>query len=196
MDAIEKEIKNFIARERRALGLGRRENAVYPRETDFYLFLTDQLSGEDLERMLNHLKINPQDQSFVVTARKLISEMGQADQESVPADLIAKARSLVPQKEAVACPYCHRAITPFKKPLSRQKILNLAWLAAGICFLGLSFFIRRFFIQWAVLGALCVAKWIVDQKSTKTQIMIYKALSEESSRESNRLEKINRDAGI
>ena len=200
MDTLEKEIKNFINQERRASGLGMRDSALYPTETDFYLFLTDQLEGRDLEKMLNHLKTYPEDQLVVLTARRLFLQMSEAEKEAVPPGLLNRIRSGIPSKQSVDCPHCHRAITPFKKPLSRQKLLNLLWLAAGITLFSLSFFNRRFFIQWVVMGALCIAKWIVDQKTTKTQIMIYKALSEDVPPKPGRFDledaKKNRDAGI
>ena len=180
MDAIEKEIKNIIEKERLAAGLGRRFDPAYPTEKDFYLFVTDNLSGAELDKMINHLKNHPEDQQLVATVRELLARLEEAQNETVPSGLLESVRSRIPQSGVVACPYCKKAITPFKKPLHRQKFLNLLWLAAGSGFFLLSFSLRRFFIQWTALGMLCVAQWIIDQKSTKTQIMIYKALSEEA----------------
>ena len=190
MDTMDQEIKSYIAGQRQVMGLGRRKANLYPTETDFYLFLTDQLQSGELEKFLSHLKAHPEDQAVVVGARRLFSNMSEAEKESVPSDLLSKVRKQIPGKESLDCPYCHKAITPFKKPLSRQKMLNLLWLVAGVALFSLSFLIKQFFIQWVVLGALCFIKWMVDQKNTNTQILIYKALSEETS------SKINRDAGI
>ena len=126
-------------------------------------------------------KIDKEIKNFIAgdrVAKKLFPRMQEADKEVVPEALLARVRSQISRAETVNCPYCQKPITPFKKPLSRQKLLNFLWLAAGIGFFLFSFVIRQYFIQWVALGVLCFLKWIVDQKATKTQILIYKALSE------------------
>ena len=190
MDTLENEIKTFIAGERLAAGLGKRASAGYPAEKDFYLFVADQLSGTDLKKMLDHLKAHPEDQKIVVKAHDLLSRLEEAKKENVPETLLQKVRARIPQAGAAVCPHCHKPVTPFKKPLAQQKLLNLLWLAAGTLLFVLSFLIRHFYVQLVVVGALCIAKWIVDQKSTKTQIMIYKALSDEPGEKSPHLHRV------
>ena len=187
MDALEKEIMSFIARERQLPGLGKRSGAEYPATRDFYLYLTDNLSDAGLEKMLDHLKKYPEDQQVIITARGLLARLDEAQREKVPDVLLEKVLSRIPEKGAVSCPYCQKSITPFKKPLGRQRFFNFLWLGAGILLFAFSFLMKHFFIQWTMLGALCVIKWIVDQKSTKTQIMIYKALSEEDNSKTRHL---------
>lgn len=179
MDAIEKEIRRYFSTSR-AQALGRRPAAGYPDETDIYRFLTDRLSGAELERMLEHLKLHEDDRRFVARTRELLAETAQAEREEVPAELISRVRAAAPRSGAVACPHCRGAITPFKRPLGRQKLYLALWLAAGAVFFGVSFLVPRYFVQWTVLGALCLVKCIVDAKAVRTQIIVYKALSEAS----------------
>ncbi len=80
----------------------------------------------------------------------------------------------------IACPHCGKKITSFKKPLSRQYLWNALWLVTAAAGLGLSFVFKRYFLQFLVVSLLAGFKWIVDQKAMKTQILIYKALKEES----------------
>ncbi len=192
MDALDREIKNYIAGERAAVAvLGKRGVDLYPTEHDFYLFLTDRLAGDALEKMLSHLKTSPEDQALVVTARKLFLAMDEASQEVVPDALLKKVRPKGAENLSAHCPHCQKSITPFKRPASEQKKLNLLWLAGGLALFSLSFLIPRYFIQWVALGALCVLKWIVDQKSTKTQIMIYKALKDENEEKTRHLHRVD-----
>ena len=139
-------------------------------------------------------KIDKDIKNFIAgdrAAKKLFPRMGEAQKETVPEDLLAKVRSQIPRGETVNCPHCRKPITPFKKPLSRQKLLNFLWLAAGMGLFSLSFVIRQYFIQWVVLGALCLLKWIVDQKTTRTQIMIYKALSDAGEDKTRHLHRVD-----
>ncbi len=180
MDIIDNEIKKYIASDRASAGLGRRSIEAYPTAQDLYLFLTDQMAPEELARMIDHLKGHEDDQVFVASVRGLISRMSEAESQEVPLEVLAKAKLLVPGKGTASCPYCHKTITPFKKPLARQKLINALWLLGGAALFSLSFFDRMHFVQWTVFGALCILKWIMDQRITKTQIMVYKALSEET----------------
>ena len=127
---------------------------------------------------------------LVKTVRKLLPKTDESQNEKVPVTLLEKVRSRLPGGPSALCPHCRRPITPFKKPLSRQKWFNGLWFLAGCVLLGVSFFHKHFFMQWVVLGALCIAKWIVDQKSTKTQIMIYKALSEDAQEKTRHLHRV------
>lgn len=177
MDAIEKEIQRYFAS--RPAPLGRRASAGWPDEGDFYRYLTDRMEGEELGRMVAHLRTDDEDRRFVAGVRELFGRMAEADGEGVPADLVARAAGLSKgASSAVSCPHCRRAITPFKSPPVKQKLFNALWLAAGCVFLAVSFYVPKYFIQWTALGALCLMKWIVDSKQTRTQILVYKALAE------------------
>ena len=187
MDSIDKEIRELISRQRQASGPGKRALPDYPTERDFYLLVTGSLPEPELKKMLAHLGSHPQDQALVVTIRGLLARMAEAEKQAVPEDLLGAARSRIPQKEGLSCPYCQKPITPFKKPLGKQKLFNFLWLAAGLFFLGLSFWARHFFVQWSILGGLCLIQWIVDRKATKTQILIYKALSEDAGEKTRHL---------
>ena len=96
----------------------------------------------------------------------------------VPHALVQKAKDLVPGKRSgsVRCPHCGEAITPFKKPPSSD--WNLLWAVAGALAFGLSFVFPDYFYQCLTVTALCGVKWIVERRAKKTQILVYKALSE------------------
>ncbi len=177
-DPIEKEIREFLARKRASEGLGKRPKPGYPSEQDFYLYLTDKLDGRGLDEMLDHLTKNPDDQAFTASLRTAFGRIPEAEGQNVPEELLQSVRRRLPRRDSVPCPHCRKPLTPFKKPLGRQKLLNAFWIGAGLAFFILSFAERGHFIQWSVLGALCLLKWIVDSKATKTQVLIYKALSE------------------
>ena len=196
MDALEKEIHRYFA-VRRLKTLGTRSSAGYPSEEDFCRFLTGAAPAEEEARMLEHLKHHAEDEIFVAGTRGLLENLGESEKEAVPAELLRRASALAPKTAPLSCPHCRRAITPFKRPVAHQKVLNALWLLAGAGFFTNSFFMPRYFIQWTVLGALCAMKWIVDTKATKTQILVYKALSEESvGGRVEMAEKKNRDGGI
>ena len=95
-----------------------------------------------------------------------------------PADLIDKAKRLMPSSPKLACPHCGKPITPFKKPLSSQRWKNIFWLVSAAASFAMSFAMHRFFYQFLAATLLFGFKWIVEQRATKTQIMIYKALSD------------------
>lgn len=101
--------------------------------------------------------------------------------ESVPPELVARAKDLVSRRAAgsAECPHCGKPITPFKKPLSQQKILNGVWLGLAVVSFLLSFAFPGYFVQCVAAGLLFGIKWAVDSKNTRTQILIYKALREE-----------------
>ena len=187
MDNLELEIKKYFLSKNSPSADTQRRWDAFPTEKDFYLYLTDQLGETDEKRMLEHLKNNTEDRALVLKARELFFKASEAQSQVVPASSLEKVKALIPGRIQALCPHCHQAITPFKKPLSKQKAFNLLFLVLAGVFFGGSFLFPRFFIQWVALGTLCAIKWIVDQKSTKTQIMIYKALTEELDRGSNRI---------
>ena len=105
----------------------------------------------------------------------------------VPADLVQKAKDLVPgPRPSAACPHCGKPITPFKKAPAQAR-WNLLWLAAAGVSFALSFAVPRYFVQFLVVTLVCAFKWIVERRAMKTQILIYKALSEGEGSEGSRL---------
>jgi len=188
MDSMERQIREFLLRNRKMNG-GRDVGA--PLSEDFYRFLMDELEGEALQKMTSHLLTHPEDQELVVEARRLLETQAESEAEKVPRRLIQKAKGLMKPGSGLKCPHCGRGITPFKRPLAKQTLWNAAWLClAAACFLT-SFILHRYFIQFSIFGFLFAVKWIVDQKATKTQILIYRALKEDSEEARGRLHKIS-----
>ncbi len=106
---------------------------------------------------------------------------------AVPPGLVQKAKDLVSTNPASPaggrpgvgkCPHCGKPITPFKGGGMSGSWSQL-WLVAAGAVLIASFFLRPYFMQFLVLALLFGFKGIVDQRARKTQILIYKALSEE-----------------
>ena len=98
--------------------------------------------------------------------------------ENPPAEWVNDAKKLFPKPASIQCPYCRKPITPFKKPLQNQNLANFLWLALSASAFLSSFVYRRYFFQCLALALFLGIKWAVDQKSTKTQILIYKALKD------------------
>ncbi len=101
------------------------------------------------------------------------------ESENVPPRVLQRAKDLM--KGGVSCPHCGKAITPFKKPYSQQKLMNALWLVLASGMFALSFVFPHYFIQFSDLTVLFGVKWIFEQKSSKSQILIYKALKEDES---------------
>ena len=118
---------------------------------------------------------------FLKKERELLENMEESAGERVPAALLRKVKALVPPGGSPLCPHCRKPITPFKKPPGRQRIENALWLSVALVSFGLSFVFKGYFMQFLVLTLFAGVKWIFDQKATKTQILIYKALQEEGS---------------
>ena len=97
----------------------------------------------------------------------------------VPQHALRGAKNLMGAQRSVACPHCGKAITPFKKPVSAQALWNGLWLLGMVVSFSLSFVFPRFFLQFLAAALLFGVKWIVDQKATRPQILIYKALLKE-----------------
>ena len=174
MDMIDSDIKNFLAKERPDSALGNRPSAAYPTTEDLYLFITDELEGEAYSKMIAHLRSHPEDQGLVAKARELLA----GGETAVPRKAIEKAKGLVSEKAKLNCPHCGKQITPFRKPLKKQFFWSAVWLILAATSFGLSFVYRARFIQLTALAVLFGVKWIVDQRATKTQILIYKAMKE------------------
>ena len=96
-----------------------------------------------------------------------------------PLEWVQKAKNLFSKRAIIQCPHCRKPITPFKKPLKTQNLINLFWLALSAASFLCSFVTRRYFFQCLALALFFGIKWAVDQKATKTQILIYKALKDE-----------------
>ena len=160
----------------------------YPTSVDLYRYLSDELEGPELEQMLGFLRHNEEGQELVVRARELMASEGDWMKESVPSDMVAQAKALMaPKNRSAACPHCGKPITPFKKPLSSQKWMNLVWLTLALGSLALSFVFHRYFIQFLVVTSLAGMKAIVEMRATKTQILIYKALNDAEGSDHHRL---------
>ena len=173
MDNLDSHIKDYLTDKASLPG----DRGAYPTSEDLYRFVMDELQGEALEKMAAHLRDHADDQAVVVKARELLKNERGAQGEPVPAEWIERAKSLM--APALKCPHCGKAITPFKSPERTQKFRNaVLFLAAAAAFI-LSFAYRRYFFQFVALAVLLGVKWIVDQKSMKTQILIYRALRED-----------------
>ncbi|MGH7197617.1 MAG: hypothetical protein ACREH5_02605 [Candidatus Omnitrophota bacterium] len=105
------------------------------------------------------------------------------ERKEVPPFLVEKAKALMPGRPGVACPHCGKPITPFKKPIRNQTLWNALWLILAAGSFALSFLFPGYFVQCVALAFLFGVKWIVDQRAAKTQVLIYKALQEEVSKE-------------
>ncbi len=176
MDNLDRLLKEFLAQERQRLEPQGRITFDYPSVEDFYLYLTDGLGDEALQKMLEHLKKHPEDQAFVMKARKLLeAEGGQGDQ-TPSLKAVEMAKALLKEKTGLACPHCGGTITPFKKPIKPQIAWSITWIALAAASFTLSFLFRGYFMQFLALTLLFGVKWIVDRKAIKTQIIVYKAL--------------------
>ncbi len=180
MDSLDKKIKEYLVSERKARvaerGLSTR--AGYPTDEDLYSFVTDALEGRDLLKMLEYLKSDPRAMELVSTARLLAQEEASSDRQDVPQRLLNDAKALWKPALSANCPHCGKLITPFKKPVKRQGQWNLLWLVLTVAGFGLSFLFHRYFLQYLSLGVLAGFKWIMDRRSLRTQILIYKALGD------------------
>ncbi|MBI4352560.1 MAG: hypothetical protein HY593_01410 [Candidatus Omnitrophica bacterium] len=194
MDKVDLSIRNHLAKLR---PLPKREGlaAGYPADEDFYRFITGRMEGVELERMVEHLRTHREDQELVLNIRELL-EKDLPQGTEAPREAVQKAKALFPEGQRLGCPHCGKAITPFKKPLSRQRGFNVLWLGLGIVSFTLSFVFPRYFLQFLVLTCLFGVKWIVDQRVTKTQIMVYKALQETQETEGTASRVSNRISGM
>lgn len=126
------------------------------------------------------------------TREVLAKDAAGARLPEVSAELMQKAKDRMPggSPRGTACPHCGKAITGFKKPLQQQILSNAIWLGAAAAFFAASFMYPRYFVQWALMAAFCGFKWALDQRATKTQILIYKALQEEGKAEAKDLHRV------
>jgi hypothetical protein len=117
-DKIDHLIKNYLET-RKTNVTRRREDVVYPSFEVLYAYLTDELEGLDLERMVDFLRNDSEAQELVSKAREIIDSESGWENEEVPAALVHRAQGLMRQKSAAGgqCPHCGKPITPFKGPL-------------------------------------------------------------------------------
>ncbi len=177
MERIDHKLKAYLESSRGVLPANDRLDA-YPAVEDYRLFITGALEGQALERMLAHLKSDPDAQKLVRGARALIEASAEASSQDVPAGAEARVRALVKRSPQVRCPHCGQGITPFKKPLAVQRAWSWAWAAGACISFALSFVFPYRYMQFLALTLLFGVKWIVDRRAQKTQILIYKALAE------------------
>ena len=110
------------------------------------------------------------------------------ENREVPTELVQQAKDLIPAaRPGAVCPHCGKPVTPFKRSPKAQKAWNALWLIASAGSFALSFAFPRYFFQLLVATLLCGVKWIVENRVMKTQILIYKALSEGEGPEQSRL---------
>ena len=171
-DTIERTIKEYLAKNRKP---SRLEDAIALTDEELCLYLSGALEGEALERVQLHLSRHRQDQELVLSLRTLLEEKGE---ERAPSALVRKAKALGSSAPA-NCPHCGKPVTPFKRPLSVQRRLNLLWLGAALTSFAGSFLVPHYFLQFLAAALLFGFKWAVEERGTRTQIMIYKALREE-----------------
>ena len=180
MDSLDKQIKDYLAREKAVFKPANRFQDASSAE-EIARFINDELEGEALSRMLRQLKEDPEMQKLVREARLLTARVHEADKTLVPTDWERQAKGIFSNKANVSCPHCGKAITPFKKPVGRQNLTNFLWLAASAASFITSFFYHHYFYQCLALALFFGIKWVLDRRSTKTQILIYKALKDEES---------------
>ncbi len=145
---------------------------------ELYSFIADELDEACYREVFAKIRGSAENQALVAKAREMLAS-ADTGEAVVPLAPLAKAKALVGAKTAL-CPHCRKPITPFKTPLKTQRLLNFVWLAAAMLCFGLSFAFKRYFFQCLVAAALLGVKWIVDARAIKTQILIYKALSDDT----------------
>ena len=101
--------------------------------------------------------------------------------EGAPKAWVEQAKAIAPKKDMLLCPHCGKGVA--KRPLLAKKIMNGVWLALAVASFGASFYFKTRLFQWLALALFFGFKWVIDQRSLKTQILITKALqdSDESS---------------
>ena len=178
MDKLDKQILAYLKEEYESRLLSR-ENASAPEFHDLYSYLINDSDEQRSAEIIAYLQNNPEAQAFIRTARQLMEELSSAPEaKDIPAEWIRSAKNLSAPKKDISCPHCGKGISAFKKPLSSQKIANLCLLLLTISAFVLSFVFKRYFFQFLVLTLLFGFKWIIDQKNAKTQILVYKAITE------------------
>src|SRR3989338_1697688 len=95
MTDLDTKLKQFFARGRKTV-LPEDRVIGYPDAEEIYLFITDALEGDRLEKLLAHLGRHPEDQELVTRARKLMEEAdGKVYGGDPPRSAVAKAKALM-----------------------------------------------------------------------------------------------------
>jgi hypothetical protein len=181
MEPIDLAIKQYLENKRASGGLdGVRLRMAVPSDEDFYLYIRGELDEQAAGRIQAYLQANTEDAAFVAKMRQLLTENEQLQKLDVPDQWVKQAKSMIKtDRRGAVCPHCLKPITPFKQSLAKQQKTSHLLLAGAVFCFGLSFVFPRYFIQCLVAGAFFGFKWIVDRQKVKTQIMIYKALTQE-----------------
>ena len=188
MDDLDLKIRSFLQKRRHSdVDTGISRLSFSPDTDEICRYLKDELKGTALERMIEHLKNSPEDQELVIQARQILEETPAEASVRVPKAWIQNAKQAAFSKKEIYCPHCGKGITPFKKPVSEQKKLNVLWLTLAVAAFFGSFVVKRYFMQCLLASILFGVKWIVDEKMARTQILIYKALEQESDSGHSRL---------
>lgn len=176
MDKLDSYIKEYCERRKGLYFKSRFEDCPLPEE--LYSYLTGDIDPEDEERVILHLKKCPDDQEFVEKARQLLESLNESEKADIPGAVIKNAKALMRKNREIACPHCGKKITTFKKPLNSQRMTNYIWLLLAAGSFALSFIYKHYFMQCLLVALLFGVKFIVDQKATKLQILVYKTLKE------------------
>ncbi len=178
MDSLDKQIKAYFEKESDKILKKDRLERV-PSVDAFYRFICGKMEGDDLERMLGYLKDHPEAQDLVSSARADLLSNDSSAVKMPPSSWVEDAKNLFTGGSSVKCPHCGKSITPFKKPVQNQKMYNFLWITLSLLAFLSSFVFHRYFLQCLAVALFFGIKWIIDQRATKTQILIYKALKGE-----------------
>ncbi len=185
MEKIDSLIKQYLKGRQTPVSGGR--SSGYPDAAALNAYLTDALQGAELERFLGELRNDADLQEVVLRARALMESEGW-EGEMVPAGLVGRAQGLMKEsRPSGACPHCGKPITPFKRPPRTQKWKAAGWFLLAAVAFALSFEFSSRFMQFLVIALLAGIKGIVDLRTMKTQILIYKALSDGEAPQEGRL---------
>lgn len=155
--------RHFAKRRPRA---GRDADAVSPE--DVLRFVSGEMPAEELERFLERLSQDPDARDAVRIAR----EAAVVDPARIPSKLLERAKALRPG-------------------VSARRRFVWAWLAAAAISFAGSFAFPRWFLQFLALALFFGIKWIVEERAARSQVLLFKALSEEGQASDKRLQNRN-----
>ena len=186
MDKVEIFLKDYSNQMNRMAGTRKLGSEPLPDPEELVLYCQDRLEGKALERFERSLAADRWVQDMVLEMKQLMQE--EMPREEAPPALVSKAKRLMASsRQSASCPHCGKTITPFKRSLQSQKWSNLFWLVLMAAAFALSFVVRRYFMQFLAVSLIAGVKWAVEMRASKTQIMIYKALSDEGNSHGHRL---------
>lgn len=135
--------------------LGRR-SAGFPSTEEYHAFVTGEMKGEALERMLAYLREHPEERDFIASARGAVGNLERRDLPRPPARWIRDARRLA-SKPAASAP--------------KAAVWGLLALGA----FALSFAFPRFFIQFLALAVVMGLRWAFEALPRRTQIFVQRS---------------------